>query len=150
MASPLLLCSCPLWTAVSSQLSLMLRPTVSLPICLGIKHPIWGLRPDFYYCQTIAGLLMWGALSDGRTGLSFTISDGARQRSHSRVRVPWHSWCHELVESTVELIVRQSPAGKDVCKGHYWIRHQATANKDIEDLPCTVVRSTVHELVTAL
>jgi hypothetical protein len=32
-----------------------------------------GLRPDFYYCQTIAGLLMWGAVSDERTGLPFTI-----------------------------------------------------------------------------
>jgi hypothetical protein len=25
--------------------------------------PIWGLRPDFYYSQIIAGLFMWGALS---------------------------------------------------------------------------------------
>jgi hypothetical protein len=32
------------------------------------KSPIWGLRPDFCYCQTVAGLLMWGALSDERTG----------------------------------------------------------------------------------
>jgi hypothetical protein len=40
------------------------------------KAPIWGLRPDFYYCQRIAGLLMWGALSDERTGLSFTIAVG--------------------------------------------------------------------------
>jgi hypothetical protein len=23
---------------------------------------IWGLGPDLYYCQTVAGLLMWGAL----------------------------------------------------------------------------------------
>jgi hypothetical protein len=37
------------------------------------KAPIWGLRPDFYCCQTIAGLLMWGALSDEKTGLSFTM-----------------------------------------------------------------------------
>jgi hypothetical protein len=28
------------------------------------KAPIWGLRPNFYYCQTVAGLLMWGAASD--------------------------------------------------------------------------------------
>jgi hypothetical protein len=34
---------------------------------------------------------MWGALSDERTGLSFTIAYGSRQRSHSRIRVPWHS-----------------------------------------------------------
>jgi hypothetical protein len=33
--------------------------------------PIWGLRPGFCYCQTAAGLLMWAAFSDGRTGLSF-------------------------------------------------------------------------------
>jgi hypothetical protein len=31
---------------------------------------------------------MWGALSDERTGLSFTTAAGPRQRSHSRVRVP--------------------------------------------------------------
>jgi hypothetical protein len=36
------------------------------------KASIWGLPPDFYYCQKVAGLLMSGALSDERTGLSFT------------------------------------------------------------------------------
>jgi hypothetical protein len=55
------------------------------------KAPIWGLWPDFYYCQTVAGLLIWGALSDERTGLSFTIATGPRQRSHSRDRVSWDS-----------------------------------------------------------
>jgi hypothetical protein len=55
------------------------------------KAPIWCLRPDLYYCQTVAGLLMWGVLSDKRTGLSFTIVAGHRKRSHSRVRVPWDS-----------------------------------------------------------
>jgi hypothetical protein len=44
---------------------------------------IWSPRPDSYYCQTVAGLLMWGALSDGRTGLPFTIVAGPHQRSHS-------------------------------------------------------------------
>jgi hypothetical protein len=34
---------------------------------------------------------MWGAPSDERTGLSFTIAAGARQRSHYRVQVPWES-----------------------------------------------------------
>jgi hypothetical protein len=37
------------------------------------------------------GFLMWGALSDDRTGLSFAIAAGLRQRSRSRVRVPWNS-----------------------------------------------------------
>jgi hypothetical protein len=55
------------------------------------KEPTWGLRPDFCYCETVAGLLMWGALSDERTDLSFTNAAGACQGSHSRVRVPWDS-----------------------------------------------------------
>jgi hypothetical protein len=44
------------------------------------------------YCQTVAGSFMWGALSDERTGLPFTIAAGPRQRSHSWVRVPRHAW----------------------------------------------------------
>jgi hypothetical protein len=50
------------------KVKVMLRPKVSRPVCL---EPIWGLRPDVYCCQTVAGLLLWGALSDERTGLSF-------------------------------------------------------------------------------
>jgi hypothetical protein len=34
---------------------------------------------------------MWDALSDKRTGLSFTIAAGPRQRTHSRIRVTWDS-----------------------------------------------------------
>jgi hypothetical protein len=56
------------------------------------KAPIWGLRADLYYCLTVAGLLIWGALSDERTDLSFTIATGPRQRSYLRVRVPSDSW----------------------------------------------------------
>jgi hypothetical protein len=37
-----------------------------------VSSPIWGPRSDFCYCQTTAVLSMWGALSDERTGLSFT------------------------------------------------------------------------------
>jgi hypothetical protein len=55
------------------------------------KAPIWGLRPDFYYCLTVAGLLMWGVLSNERKGLSFAITAGPRQRRHSRIQVPWDS-----------------------------------------------------------
>jgi hypothetical protein len=53
------------------------------------KAPVWGLRPDFYYCQTVARLSILGALCEERTGLSFTIVAGPRQCSHSRVRVLW-------------------------------------------------------------
>jgi hypothetical protein len=64
----------------------------SLTRYLGVRHPIWGPRPDFYCCQTCAGLLIWGVFSDERTGLSFTVAAGPRHRSHSRVRVPLDSW----------------------------------------------------------
>jgi hypothetical protein len=37
------------------------------------------------------GLVLWGALSDERTGLSFVYAAVPRQRSLSRVRVPWIS-----------------------------------------------------------
>jgi hypothetical protein len=68
----------------------MLRLTVSRPVCLGIKHPS-GSYDQIFISPTVAGSLMWGALSDERAGLSFTIAVGPRQRSHSRVRVPWNS-----------------------------------------------------------
>jgi hypothetical protein len=55
------------------------------------KAHIWGLRQDFYYCQKVASLLMWGALSDERTFLLLITDVGPRQCSQSRVRVPWDS-----------------------------------------------------------
>jgi hypothetical protein len=49
---------------------------------------------------SVAGLLMWGALSDDRKGLPFTIVAGPRQRSHSRVRVPRDSWPYFTVSDS--------------------------------------------------
>jgi hypothetical protein len=50
----------------------MLLPMDSRPVCLGVKPPS-GTQ------EQIVGLLVWGALSDERTGLSFTIADGPCQ-----------------------------------------------------------------------
>jgi hypothetical protein len=61
------------------------RQSVGQSVLVSSTH--LGLTTRFYYCQTIAGLLMWGALSDERTGLPFTNAAGPRQRSHSWVRV---------------------------------------------------------------
>jgi hypothetical protein len=54
------------------------------------KAPVWGLRPDFYYCQTVVGLLMWGARSEEDRSIVYNYC-WSRQPSHSRVRVPWDS-----------------------------------------------------------
>jgi hypothetical protein len=58
----------------------MLRPTVSRPVCLGIKHPSGPYNKIIITVTTVAGLLMWGALCEEKTGLSFTTASGPRQQ----------------------------------------------------------------------
>jgi hypothetical protein len=73
----------------SLEVKVILRPTVSRPVCLGVKHPSGDQDQIFITVKTVAGLLMWGTHSNKKTGLSFTIVAGPRQRSHSRgIRVP--------------------------------------------------------------
>jgi hypothetical protein len=68
----------------------VLWPTVSRSVCLGIKYPSGAYDQIFITVRQLR--FCWcGALSDDRTGLSFIISAGLRQRSHSWVRVPWDS-----------------------------------------------------------
>jgi hypothetical protein len=56
------------------------------------QAPIWSLRPDYYYCQAVVCLFMWGDLCDERTDLPLTSDAGPRQRSHFWVLVPRDSW----------------------------------------------------------
>jgi hypothetical protein len=67
-----LTCSLPSsWEANSGSASQSQSQSVGQSVL--VSSPIWGPRPDFYFCLTVAGLLMWGALSDERMGLSFTM-----------------------------------------------------------------------------
>jgi hypothetical protein len=45
------------------------------------KESIWGIRPEIYNCQIVDGLLMRGALSDERMGLSFARVTASSNKS---------------------------------------------------------------------
>jgi hypothetical protein len=97
------------WTTTQTQIYVTTDgQSATLSWC---EIPIWGPRPDFDYCQTVASLLMWGALSDEKTGLSFTIAAGPRPRSHSWVRVPRDSWPYFTV-SDLRLLQPGGPGSR--------------------------------------
>jgi hypothetical protein len=72
------------------EVEVNLRPTVSRPVCLGIRLPSGACDQIFVFRLTVAGFLMEGYLPDERMGLKLTrtIVSGPCQSSHSRVQVP--------------------------------------------------------------
>jgi hypothetical protein len=64
---------------------------VSQSVSLGVEHYL-GFMTRYLLLSDSYGLVLWDALSDERTVLSFVYAAGPRQRIHSRVRVPWDSW----------------------------------------------------------
>jgi hypothetical protein len=52
-----------------SKVEFNLRPMVSRPVYLGVGLPSGAHDQIFVYCMTIAGFLMWGSMSDKKSGL---------------------------------------------------------------------------------
>jgi hypothetical protein len=83
------------------KVKVILRPTVSRPVCHGTKHPFGAYDQILIIVwQLLVCLLVWGALSDERTGLPFAIATGSHQRSLFLVRVPQDSWSYFTVSDS--------------------------------------------------
>jgi hypothetical protein len=73
-----------------SQVKVTLRLTVSQSVNLSVE-PHQGSMAKYSLLFDSYGLVLWGALSDERTVLSFVCAADPRQRSLSWVRVSWDS-----------------------------------------------------------
>jgi hypothetical protein len=110
---------CPLlhnWTLNCTTYSdfdkVTLRLAASQSVDLGVE-PIWGSWPDIYYFLSVTVLILWGALSEERTDLSFVYAAGLHQHSLSRVRVPWDTWPYFTL-SDLRLILSSPPTACSV------------------------------------
>jgi hypothetical protein len=92
LSSSVLICT----QLLQVKVKVTLRLTVSQSVSLGVE-PHLGLMTRYLLLFDSYGLVLRGALSDERTGLSFVYAAGPRQRSLSRVRVPWDSRPHFIV-----------------------------------------------------
>jgi hypothetical protein len=71
-------CQFRLRKADQAKVKVILRPTVCRPVTRDQFFP-------FCIFLTVSGLLKWGALSDERTDLDFSVFAGHRQRSLSQI-----------------------------------------------------------------
>jgi hypothetical protein len=93
----------------SSRVKCYVTTEVSRPHRLGIKHP----SGAFYYCLTVAYLLIGRSLSNERAVLSFTSSADPHYHSLSWVRVPW-DWRRYFTVSDSRIPISSPPTTRRV------------------------------------
>jgi hypothetical protein len=84
------------------KVKVILRPTVSWSVCLCVKHPSRAYDQIFITVR-VAGLLMWGALSNERTGLPFIIAAGPGVKSKSKLVYDWRFTANQFVLASCPL-----------------------------------------------
>jgi hypothetical protein len=94
------------------KVKVTLRLTVSHSLSLGVEAHI-GLITRYLLLFNSYGLVLWGALSDETTGLSFVYAAGPHQRGLSRLRVPWGS-CPYFTLSHLRLPFSSPPTTRRV------------------------------------
>jgi hypothetical protein len=84
-----------IWIERLSTLKVMLQPTVTRPVCLGVSPPSVPVTSCFassieIIFRQLPVFLLWGALSDEKTDLevTWTVVFGLCQQSHSRATSP--------------------------------------------------------------
>jgi hypothetical protein len=77
----------------------LVRPTVSRPVCLGVK-PHLGPKTRFLLLSDSCGFVDVGRPLWRDNGSVVYNCSGPRQRSHSQVRVPWDSWTYFTVSDS--------------------------------------------------
>jgi hypothetical protein len=84
---------------MDKSLSLTLWPTVSRPVCLGIKHP-FGVYDQIFVTVRHLRVCSCGAPSLTRGRICRLQLLLALASGHSRVRGPWHSWPYFTVSDS--------------------------------------------------
>jgi hypothetical protein len=81
------------------------------------KAPIWGWRADFYYCLTVAGLLIWGALSNERTGPVVTGTCSVNTRCLGNQFPIWlHNSGFHASRHNIKKTAYRGPFGSSGCR----------------------------------
>jgi hypothetical protein len=82
------------------KIKVILRPTVSRPVSPGVK-PLSGSQDQIFVTLTVMGLLMWGTLSDKRTGVSVIIVSGPCQHNCFWVQIDGDSLPYFTVSDSI-------------------------------------------------
>jgi hypothetical protein len=128
----------------NAQLSLLTSPRASPLLTDSLKKskpnvwcqaPVWGPRPDFCNCQTVACLLMWGAHSDEKTGLSSTITVGPHHFGFESCRTHDHCSRFETPPDWRARSTHLCPPGTGWLSYRHWVHFSS---------PRTTPRATVE------